>query len=148
MGKTDEDDLAVFYLTDISHLVSDCTHSIGLFDSILHFLPTPQNCNTFSDRTGYLWNRGASFSTAADISIPRHGPPLLLTPLLAELATARPSAASLVKLGAQIRVKPFFTAGTLLETMLKLHPRFCLPRPASYTLNNLIFAFTKFKSAK
>jgi len=49
------------------------------------------------------------------------GPPLLLTPFFAELATAGPGAELLAEPGARIRFKPFFAAGTFLETMLVLH---------------------------
>ena len=63
---------------------------------------------------------------AAEISIPRLGPPLLLTPFFAELATAGPGAESLVKPGSWIRFKPFFAAETFLETMLVLHHPYSL----------------------
>jgi hypothetical protein len=62
------------------------------------------------------------------MSIPRLGQPLLLTPLFAELPTAGPVAESLVKPCARIRFKPFFAAGTLLKTMLVLHPAISIAR--------------------
>jgi hypothetical protein len=56
----------------------------------------------------------------------RFGLPSALTHNFAGLAATWAGAELLVKLGSGIRLKPFFTTETFLETMLVLHPQ-CSP---------------------